>query len=354
MASKSKAATAAKAKIQSHSTNSSRKGLHYTAAQWKAYNKASAARYKSLSQQISANTFRKGRLNSAYAHMAKQRAANLNAARASIAAYAVKRTYQQAQYSTQNAALRRRIGADLVRHNILFGRAQFAQSGQRKWTQRAILRTVTNKQALLHVQQAAAARQAKKGANTPAANRSSGSRTSGPTRSAATKAALRMAARQAGMAAAAKVSAQSAKAPAAKKTATKSRTADRDFQGIDWLQQPEKGCIVTAIANSLLFHTGIRMTHPQLARFFRHSGGSGATIGLALMMARNTGGWEGWIPEYKRVDEPEPGDVIGYESEYGPHAAMYLGNGRVATWGDEEDLTDDVEEVWSIRWVAKD
>src|ERR1700684_1347343 len=143
MAAKSKVKSKAKVTTKAQAAP---KGLQLSTAQWKAYNKAYSASSKSAYQKLAltaaATRFRKYRLQSAYATIAKANIATANARTAAIAAFAARMSWRQSQLAHQNSALRSRIETDMYHHAQIAGRMQYIQGGQNAYAAKAIARTV--------------------------------------------------------------------------------------------------------------------------------------------------------------------------------------------------------------------
>lgn len=378
MASKSTTtAKSAKSKVTTKNTAKATKGLNYTAAQWKAYTKAANSAYANALNQASAARYRKGRLTSAYTQLKARQAANMKAKTASIAAYAAKQSYRQSIYGAQNQALQARVYADYYQKNTLLGRAQFAQSGTRKWSQKGVLRTVTSKQAMTHVLQNAAKRAAAKAttkkttgtipkaktkptaatkryaAIAAAAGKAAAAKLPGPSKATTTKktSATSKATKSTAKKGVTAANAQTAKAPTAKKTtAVKAKASAPHEQTGKWTAQPYNCCIPAALSNTLLLQAGFAMIDFDMNRMQRYAGGEHATTESVLSVASYMADWSGWHCSFSKADEPSKGDIVVYGSRYGDHAAMYLGNGQVATWGSEESIDGPVYECWRVTW----
>lgn len=387
------------------------KGLQLSAAQWKAYNKAYSSAATQGALKAGAARFRKYRLQAAVATNASYNKIYKAAQVAAIAAYATHRSFVQSGQAHQNAALQARIGADSYKHANILGRLQYAQAGEKKYAARAVARTVDTAQSMSYEEKvfaaAAKARKnaarsvsaAKKGkkpgaaskAIAAAANKAGLKAAAGVTGAANTKTASQKAsssakatasktAKATAHATAAKsakataaTSAQSAKAPT--KTA-KGRTAAagegflKRESFTPWLGKPETpNCVAVAIANHLLYYTGIRMDDVFLSLFTEACYQPGPCIPsirdcleTLKAMAKPSGGLgiteKKWL--YELCDfEPVParyshstGLVIGYESAYGPHAAISLQDGAVVSWGQEIPNDAAIEEAWMLDWAA--
>lgn len=395
------------------------KGIQLSAAQWKAYNKSYTSSMSAQALTSASNRFRKYRLKAAIATQASYARLNRSVQAAAVAAYATRRSYIQSVDGHQNAALRSRIEIDMYNHQNALGRLQYAQGGEKKYVARAVARTVDDAQARAHEETviAAAARIRKAALKSvsakkkPVYKKSKNSKVNAIANAAGMKAAAAVkGSGQGGSAKAGSAKAGSAKAPTAKaKAATqkasatakasahatasksakaavakpKGRTAAAGKPGYKndgflkydtyntWLGKPDTPiCVPVAIANHMLYTTGLRMTEAFLGRFAFHCGHN-PTIEQALQALKsltrnNVDSFMFWyspvkdaakyeLCEYAKVPARyahSQGLVVGYESEYGPHAALSLGNGTVVSWGQEIPNDADIEEAWMIDWAA--
>lgn len=374
------------------------KGIQLSAAQWKAYNKSYTTSMSAQALTSASNRFRKYRLKAAIATQASYARLNKSVQAAAVAAYATKRSYIQSVDGHQNAALRSRIETDMYNHQNALGRLQYAQGGEKKYAARAVARTVDDAQARAHEETviAAAARIRKAALKSvsakkkPVYKKSKNSKVNAVANAAGMKAAAAVAGSAKAGSAKAKTASQKASATAkatAHATASKSakaavkkpkgRTAAAgdgflmyDTRNL-WLGKPDTPiCVPVAIANHMLYTTGLRMTDAFLGRFAYHCGHN-PTIEQALKVLKsltrsNVDSFMFWyapvkdaakyeLCEYAKVPARyahSQGLVVGYESEYGPHAALSLGDGTVVSWGQEIPNDAEIEEAWMIDWAA--
>jgi hypothetical protein len=381
------------------------KGLQLSAAQWKAYNaaysayataayKALAAQQRAAALQAAALGLQKGRLNAAHALMKKAAAAHSIARTTAIAAFAAKTSFRQSQLAHQNAALQQRVFADYERHLRAAGRAQFVYKGEKAYAHTAIMHTLTTAQAtsVMQAKFAQAAKTAKaavrstnvKGA-TPspqvaaiqAAAKAAGLAAAQSVPASQQFAAVRSAARAKARATAHATASKTAKATAAATRAAKkkgvtpapktARTAPRPgLPGMTggtgrWRGNPDGyDCVAAAIANSCLLGNGHSLTAEEYAVLCAALGPA-PDLGHALLVAWRLGQAR-VMPYLMRCPEktdpalPASGDVIGFETENGPHAALYLGAGLIASWGEVLRLESvmlpgtGIEESWELTW----
>lgn len=388
MAAKAKVAPkAAKAPVAAVKTavKSTPKGLVYSAAQWKAYNKAYSAAAAAASLTLAANRFRQYRLQSAAATIAKANIATSNARAAAIAAFAARMSWRQSKLAHQNAALQHRIEMDMYTHAQIAGRMQFIQGGQNAYAAKAVARTVDTSQAVAYenVIFAAAARTAKQAKKTVSgkgkatvsgaainkiataaavAARGPGTRATSSKASATAKATAKksVARARAARLAASKVSAQSKKAGT--KTA-KSRTAPcKDkmhppYLNGYWilgLNDFEGTCIMTAVANALWHQTGWRLPDTDIA-YWTGRAGKRPTLPSVLNMLYVLQPWPevemAWpvplVPGYGK-DSPAA-RIIGF----GDHAAFAFDTDTMVSYAEEVPVPESVEEVWAVEFVAR-
>jgi hypothetical protein len=319
------------------------RGLQLSAAQWKAYRAGAAAKSRQIAISRAASGFRRSRLAAAYSTAKKYNAVYHSAQTAAVAAFAVKQSYLQSVRGHQNASLQNRIKADYFRHAKILGRLQFAQAGERKYVTKAVLRTVTQSQAVAHEKQvfAHARRAAGKASRSVQASPGSGRNRSKFT-----------AAQQASVVAAGLAAAR--KAPAGRQ-APSSLVATGKDQG-PWLGRPEDAnCVPVAVANAMLLHTGYRVP-PLMFRRLERACGPGATIpqGLAVLGdVLAVAGHPVRVAGVTRVPAAlglVPGHVIGFRAPLGPHAAVSLPGRRVISWGQELPYEGTTEEAWAVSW----
>jgi hypothetical protein len=359
---KSKAAKAAKVTAKSKATP---KGLVLSTAQWKAYDKAynaaaSAARTR-IAFRAASNRYRAYRLGSAHASM-KVAAASRRAAQAgAVAANATRMSYVQSRLGHQNAALQSRIENDMYTHANTAGRLQYVQAGEAAYAHRAIMRTVDEAQANAHEKHVFETinKTAKKAAKSTLNTRKK------TTLSNAQSAAVAKAGSAAGLKAASKV-----KAPAQAKA--KTRTAPRPAGYLqarrpgEWIGDPaEPHCVAFAVANHLLYSrgsTGVSLTPAHVGALAERVGPE-PTIEETL--------WQAWLTGWPNVPQERPVGgrvrlagyrqvpytslvplVVGYETEWGDHAALSLPSGDVVSWGAIEKLESPVEEAWELTWES--
>jgi hypothetical protein len=398
----SKGAVAKKAAVTKTATKvkAAPKGLQLSAAQWKAYSSAYSSNLSAQILKLATARYRKYRLNAALTTIGKYRVAQRSAQAAAIAAYATHQSAVQAHDGHQNAALQARINADNYRHQTLLGRKQFAQAGEKKYMSKAIARTVDTVQAKAHEESviAAAARVRAAAAKSVTATKKVYPKSKKPLNAAANAAGLKAAMAPSLVAGAAKqkkataakahaaasktakaTAKSSAQATAAAKSASKNavtakgRTAGNPDLHIPfsilpqgWLGDPAvPTCVPVAIANHLLFMAGTRMDDEYLARFV-FACGYNPSISHALKVLKELTRARGGLgyddkAKYELCEYAEvPGKyahsqglVVGYESSYGPHAALSLGNGTVVSWGQEIPEDAPIEEAWMIDWAAR-
>lgn len=376
------------------------KGLQLSAAQWKAYHAAysatSAALYRQQAIQAAALNIRKSRLQAASSLQKITAASHAKARTASIAAFAVRMSLNQARNAHQNKALVNRVFADFERHIQASSRAQFVYKGEKAYTHTAVMRTVTSAQAMTLAQA-----QFNKAIRT--AKAATGSTRRSPA-AASVNAAIKAAATAAGMAAAnavpasqqfaavnaartatlraqatarakARAKAAVAKNAAARKAAKAAgkpapRTAPRpetlercSVAPLEWAGNPDgHDCVAAAIANSYRLDTGDALTERQYAHLVTGLGVA-PSLGFAMYETRRMSE-AGMLPKIVAVAPDErafmaSGNIIGFETPLGSHAAVYLTPGLVITWGEVLPLADVispyelVEEVWDLQWRVR-
>lgn len=267
-------------------------------------------------------------------------AANSMAKTAAVAANAVRMSYNQSKLAHQNAALQARVYADFERHMTLLGRAQYVAKGEAVYATDAVMRTLTTKAAVSI--ETATYNAAVKTATTALSGTS--------TSSAATSAAS--------------AGAKAAALAAATKTPV-GRTAPRPPERgalcnpshAGWFGDPNgNDCVAAAIASSAWL-SGVSVSFLQYQELARALGVA-PSIEAALVTCKDRlaadGGLRAKLLAFDTVTLAERGCVIGFRTPLGPHAALYLGDGIIASWGEEllidEVMVGDVEEAWELTW----
>ena len=351
------------------------KGLQLTTAQQAAYNKAyTAAATKArttLALQSSATGFRKYRLQAAYATVKTYNAAHHSAQTAAIAAYAARRSYVQSHLAHQNSALQARIELDMYNHANLAGRLQYISAGEKAYAHSAVMRTVDQKQALTYE-----AGVFKAVAKTAVKASKSTVYKAGPNSAAIAKTAT-----AAGLKAAKKIPksavartcamplppagapaycgspayAAAAYAAAMYTAHTRAMTTPQGLEK-DWLgDEVTPNCVITAIANHLLFVKGVRASEHELKELFEACSPEPA-IEEVLWTAWSIG-WAGshgvHLGDYHLVEPEFMEDsllVIGFATPYGDHAGLSMDDAMVVSWGKVQDRESPVEEAWELIW----
>lgn len=343
--------TAVTAKATSNTAKPS--GLQLSAAQWKVYSRVYSAVRTKLAIKAAAQTLRQSRLTAAYSMQKKAAAARSNAQAARIAAYATRQSFRQSVQAHQNAALQARVYAAFSRHMTLLGRVQYIAGGEKAFAHAAVMRTVTTAQATT-IEQARFAQAVK---TAKAAVSTAGTSTAAP--SAASVTANRIATAVASKSPAGRT------APRPEKTLAAESWQESSWCGA-WRGDPDGyDCVAAAIANHLLYarrlaHSDVRYTvlRDELGQW-----PEGPPIAEALARVQEAWNFLGWARLVSYRPDVEvfgllPGAVIGFATEHGPHAALYLGDGKIASWGEVLLLCDvmlpgtEVEESWRLHWAV--
>lgn len=109
-----------------------------------------------------------------------------------------------------------------------------------------------------------------------------------------------------------------------------------------------ENCAAVALANHLMYHTGIRMTVEQVHKL--------AAYGPKIyQMLSKPGRWEEivddmWPVVWTHPLVAGPGDIVCYRVGKVDHAALLLDNRAVVSWGQEIPLEYVVMESWHLRW----
>lgn len=132
---------------------------------------------------------------------------------------------------------------------------------------------------------------------------------------------------------------------------------------MDHLERPDTGwitagnhsgaenCAAVAIANHLLYHTGLRMTDRQVNEL----AAADETIPRMLSYLRRNMPFDNVRPYFNRLPVNKTffsGDagIVVYKTEYGVHAALRTLEGTVVSYGEELPLAYPVTEAWFIQW----
>lgn len=114
-------------------------------------------------------------------------------------------------------------------------------------------------------------------------------------------------------------------------------------------------CAAAAVANSLLFQTGYRVSDKDILMMHRLAGGSesGSAIEDVLEAISEPGiSWPWRLEKFWRADHDliVPGLVTGMQLGHGSHAVLSHANGMV-TWGSVLPWTGVIEEAWALEWA---
>lgn len=146
----------------------------------------------------------------------------------------------------------------------------------------------------------------------------------------------------------------------AKKAAAPAKLAGAPLAG-HWLTgigDERDVCAAIAVGNSLLAVLGVRASDADIERLYRAAGGhgdSGTPVEAVLAAASETGIAGCRLRSWHPAAAPSPGGVALLSLDVTPdlHAAAFLGDGAVATWGDTVPLTDlsaRIDGAWSLTW----
>lgn len=334
-----------KAKAVKNSKTSKAKS-HYTAAQRKAYQSASRNAIKRAQLQHNAKALQQRRLQAAEKVIVKLQQKRTQAIAARIKAHAVRATYLQTAHSREAAPLRIAAAHRLFKIQSIAQNRQFAAAGEAIHARTTTLQTLTDAQALSIEQRLSAAASARARANRKTkakkgkvvAKGKSATRKGKTSRSSPYTAA----GHRAGAAAAARVHvSKPRKAP-----------AHRPVKSTEWITAGNdcdtENCVAVAIANSLLYNFGYRVSDEQVNTLALTNR---LAVGLWLTWAQNL-----WYPvellRYERRSPcmVRPGDIVGFDIEGMPHCGVFAGEGKVITWGEVVSLESPIDEAWSVRW----
>lgn len=339
-----KAAKTAKAVKSSKTTKAN---THYTAAQSQAYQAASKAAIQNAQTHANATALQQRRLQGATKARAKLAAKGVQLYGARIKKLAVSQTYKQAVASHQSKQLVNQAAHRLFKAQQVATNRQFAYSGEAIHARTTTLQTLTNAQALSASMRASAKARAK--AITAASKRK-------PivthTRKAATSRSKYTAiGASAGRAAAASI-------PKSRKAAKGSTTGV--CVDTEWItagnDEDQENCINVAIANHLLYHTGIKVSDEQIGFLDAHY--LSPRIDRALNRLDYYDLWHGIsLEEYGMVGpkDAEPGMLIGFDvtvdEDKIPHCGVLMPGNQVVSWGEVIPLEYEIDEAWEIVWT---
>jgi len=126
------------------------------------------------------------------------------------------------------------------------------------------------------------------------------------------------------------------------------RGAIAPAHGHDWIlamNDQLDTCVIAAVANSLYQKTGTWVPDKELVPF-------GEDISISrcfdMIMDSGLGGHE--LYSASLVNWPSSGSVMGMRIPEGPHAALYLGGGIMASWGGAVAIHGVIEEIWDLEW----
>lgn len=322
---------------------------HYTAAQRKAYQSASKAAIHRAQLQHNAKALEERRLQAALKVLRKLQIKRAQAVQARIAAHAVRATYLQTAYGHEARPLQIAAAHRLFKAQSVATNRQFAAAGEAIHARTTVMQTLTDAQALSAEQRLSAKARAsylrrkklrtKKGKviikGKIAATRKAKTSRHGKSPYAAIGA-------RAGRQAAAKLPGPSKRRGAPKNEPVESPswiTAGNDDSA--------ENCVAVAIANSCLHKLGYRVTDEQV-EMVRHD-----RLNKALWMLWKTTRWWpidliGYHPQCPAL--AQPGDVIGFETDLGPHCGILMPNDMVVSWGEIVPLESPIDEAWSLTW----
>lgn len=320
MAAKSPAAKKAKTARSTKSSKTTKARSRYTAAQQQAYNRAFNSALKSSVRAQRANTIAQHRIQAAASRL-RQR----------------------------NRFVQRRIQGRIVRNTYLQARYGIQSGPASVVPLKSPLRKLSSIRSYLqaHYGQKTYALTSAKGSVRvfPRQKRVARGRVVAANQRAVSKAATNRSAIAAGQ--------RAARAVPASQKAHRVRKAPRHLKSVTdtpWItagnDEGTENCVVVAIANSLLYNLGFRVADEQL-EFVRDQ-----RINKAL--------WRIWHDEpwqlvdllwYRWTDEPQPGDIIGFETDNGPHCGILLPGNKVVSWGEVIPLESEIEEAWTLKWM---
>jgi hypothetical protein len=326
------------------------KGLQLTTAQQAAYSKAYAATATAARTRLALNSsaqgLRKYRLQAANATVKKASAARSAAQTAAIAAAAAHRSFVQSRLAHQNSALQARIELNMANHASLSGRLQYIAAGEKAYAHSAVMRTLDTAQALSSEARvfAAVSKTAKKASKSVLA-----AHKPGPNSAAVAKVAT-----AAGLKAAKAVSPRTAPNPGNRRP----RSPRREWLGDD----VTPNCVITAVANHLLFARGVLADECQMRELYEAC--RPEPVIEEVLWTAYVIGWPWGKPvrlaSYTGVHGKAVNGsrlVIGFKALCNDgtardHAALSIGFGKVVSWGLVTERREPVEEAWALEWAS--
>lgn len=332
---------AAKAVKSSKSTTSATK---YTAAQRKAYQAASKTAIQKAQLQHNSAVLRTRRLQGAVKANAKAAAKRKQLISARVARNAKRATFQQTVFANQAQSLRLQAAARLFKAEQIALNRQFAAAGEAIHARTTTAQTLTSQMATsISAGYAAAARKnALKNINTRKAKSVTTPKRKGRT----------------GKSPYAAIGAAAGTRAARATPASKTRKAAGLTPAVNpqWIAAGNdigvENCTAVAIANHLLYTTGIRVTDQQVTALAEVKGTGRLNLALFALDI-----FEMWRPSrvgYCQMIKPahaRAGMVVGFESERGPHCGVLMPGNLVVSWGEIVPLTTAIEECWDITWT---
>lgn len=245
------------------------------------------------------------------------------------ALYARQRTFQQASAQRQSVALRQRAARRLYLGQSVYSRQQFIIRGLLGVRSSRAVRLATARFPLPTPWAIPYRRQLSlSGARARAATAATATRKASTTRSTA-RTGRRSKPRKA--------------ASALPATAPRWITAGNDAG--------EENCASVAIANHLLATAGIRITDEDVRRLSELHDGD-LRDALRAMLACQPWRHRALLSAARPATAPGPGQVWGFETAGGPHAALSTGEAMIASWGEESPFTGEVEEAYQLAWTV--
>lgn len=351
MAAKAPAKPKAKSSKAVKTSKSSASKAKYTSAQYSAYQKASKSAVAHAQLLHSARILQQRRLQAAVKTRSKLSAKGAQAMAARIKAHAVRQTYLQIVSAKQSSTLRIATAHRLFRAQSVATQKQFAYKGEAIHARTTSLQTLTNQQALTAAESLAA--KARKSLRKPprVVGNASGKKKGATRRSGYTAIGA-----AAGRAAAARV-------PPAAKTRTAALHREVTFEDVEWVtagnDQDQENCVAVALANHLLYHTGVKIPDSAVEYLTTYNT---TDFARALRLIDYGSVWDSWhveLSEYGMlpVDKAEPGTCVGFDVQAGgktqAHCGLLLEGGKVVSWGEIIPVPGEIDEVWEATWKTR-
>lgn len=360
-------AAKSKAKPQANRASVAKsKGPHFTAVQWKAYDKAAKKARQQAQFRDEVAALQRRRLQGAAKATRKQALARQQAVQLRIRRNAVRQTWRQTAMGHQSKNLRLQAAHRLFRTQSIATQKQFAYRGISIWAHTTRMQTLTRSQAESQERAYAAAARKRAMANLSWAKARRPVKTVAKGRPKGSAGGKRgkyyTVGRQSGLLAA------NATRPGPKKTSKKPKARKaaivrhETLADAQWItagnDEGKENCVAVAIANHLLYHTGYRVPDDLVECLVGSFRVKRVDRMLDFLDFLRVWGPEADLSEYARIEpcHAEPGMIVGFDvtvdGRAKPHCGVLLSGNKVISWGEVVSLESEIDEAWSVHWTA--